>query len=136
MSIRLIGSTKVEVQLSRKNPTKPLFIVRVTSAKAMGIPGAQLVSQLPVDPADGNVHVKVMLVAGGLAEHQNKAYRDQHDPDEVAKAAGEAFSMLMDQLRRQVPPEKQQAIIELKKGEALRPKPATNFQDIVKKNRR
>lgn len=126
MSVHLVGSTKVEITLSRKNPERPLFLVRVTSAKPMGIPGAELKSELPVDPANGNVHVAVMLVAGGLAEYQNKAFKDRHDPDEVAKAAGEAFAMLMDQLRRQVPDAV--GTIEIKKGEPAKVKPVTNFK--------
>ena len=128
MAIHLIGATKVEISICRKNPNRPLFKVRVVSAKRQGIPGAELKSELPVDPADGNVHVRVMLVAGGLAEYQNKAFKDRHDPDEVARAAGEAFAELMDKLRRQLSPEQLKAVVQIKSGEKVddSKKPVTN----------
>lgn len=131
------GSTKVQVTLVDNVPgRKPLFNVRVYSAKRQGIVGAALSSQLPVDPADGDTHVKVMLVAGGLAEYQNRQYRDRHDPDEVAKAAGEAFRMLMDQLKRKVPAEQRDATVVMKMGEA-RPKNVVpiNFESVRNQRR-
>ena len=94
-----VGRTKVEVVLHVKDQPEPFFMVRVFSAKPQGT-GGVLISQHAVKPKDGNIHVRVMMTAGSLAEYQNKTYRDTHDPDEVAKAAGEAFNELMGRLRK------------------------------------
>lgn len=97
-----VGRTKVEIVLHVKDQPEPFFMVRVFSAKAQAT-GGHLISQHAVKPKDGNIHARVMLTAGSLAEHQNKTYQDRHDVDEVARAAGEAFKELMSKVRQNLP---------------------------------
>jgi hypothetical protein len=84
------SGTRVEVGLTREKNIQ----VRVFSAMKKG-----LISNGYVDPKSDNVHTKVMVVAGALAEHQCANFKDRHDPDEVAQAAGEAFKVLMRKVR-------------------------------------
>lgn len=83
------GDSKVEVSLINRD-----FLVRVFSIVKDG-----RISQGWVSHKDEKIHLKVMALAGALAERQNEMFNDQHDPDAVASAAGSAFAEVIRKIR-------------------------------------
>lgn len=75
------GPTKIVVSKIRGN-----YLVELCSKMRPGLKSNGWVSG-----KDDNLHLKVAVLAGALAERQNTMFMDKHDPDACAKAAEQAY---------------------------------------------
>lgn len=84
---------EVKVSLVRKSENSPIKVEVALKSNIPSMSGPRW--SFKVLDIDSRIERNVEIVGGALAEYQNELYRDNHNPDEVARIAKETFREVM-----------------------------------------